>query len=233
MREKNSNKNELNLNKGNSTNFINSESESKNGIQKEIKNNIALNYFAIKNEIEDNSSATSGKNQNSNNNNRASLYSSSSISKNFVLKSEICKSTRNTDKNYNKNNNYNNNPIMNYFNLKNFGNFYLFADKKSQDDIEGNQFLNFFPMEPKESQRKEKDIMRCIYADRKFNKNIKEILRLAELFVEFTYQSGGHYYYADLDDLRRLDIYDLKIQPPLRAARLESQRRIDKENAEY
>lgn len=173
--EKNSNKNELNLNKGNSTNFINSESESKNGIQKEIKNNIALNYFAIKNEIEDNSSATSGKNQNSNNNNRASLYSSSSISKNFVLKSEICKSTRNTDKNYNKNNNYNNNPIMNYFNLKNFGNFYLFADKKSQDDIEGNQFLNFFPMEPKESQRKEKDIMRCIYADRKFNKAQEDV----------------------------------------------------------
>ena len=124
--EKNPNKNELNLNKGNSKNFVNLESDSKNVNLKENKDNIVSNYFGINNELEDNSSIKSGKNQNLNNNNRASIYSSSSFSKNFILKSEICKSTRNNENNRYKINNYNNNPIMNYFNFKNFGNFYLF-----------------------------------------------------------------------------------------------------------
>ena len=173
--EKNPNKNELNLNKGNSKNFVNLESDSKNVNLKENKDNIVSNYFGINNELEDNSSIKSGKNQNLNNNNRASIYSSSSFSKNFILKSEICKSTRNNENNRYKINNYNNNPIMNYFNFKNFGNFYLFTDNKSQDNIDGNQFLNFFPLEQKESKTKEKDIMRCIYADRKLNKTQEDV----------------------------------------------------------
>ena len=161
LKDKNKLNNEININQNN---FINK--------KKEIKDNIALNYFGINNEIEDNSSV---KNQNSNNNNRASINSSSSFSKNFILKSKICKSTINNERNYHKNNNFNNNPIMNYFNFKNFGNFYLFTDKISQDKMEGNQFLNFFPMEQKESKSKEKDIMRCIYADRKFNKTQEDV----------------------------------------------------------
>ena len=173
--EKNSNNNGLNQNKGNSTNIVNLESESKNENQKEIKDNILSNYFGFTNKLEDNSSVNSGKNQNSNNNNRATLNSSSSFSKNFILKSEICKSTKNTEHNYYKKSNYNNNPIMNYFNFKNIGNFYLFTDKNSQDNLEGNQFLNFFPLEQKESKSKEKDIMRCIYADRKFNKTQEDV----------------------------------------------------------
>ena len=167
--EKNPNKNELNQNKGNSINFVNLESGSKNANLKETKDNFVSNYFGTNYRLEDNSSATSGKNQDLNNN-RESIYSSSSLNKNFILKSKICKSTRNNEHNHFKNTNYNNNPIMNYYNIKNFGNFYLFTDKKSQDNIEGNQFLNFFPLEQKESKTKEKDIMRCIYADRKFNK---------------------------------------------------------------
>ena len=161
LKDKNKINNEININQNNLINKKN-----------EIKDNIALNYFDINNEIEDNSSV---KNRNSNNNNRASINSSSSFSKNFILKSKICKSTINNEKNYHKNNNFNNNPIMNYFNFKNFGNFYLFTDKISQDNMEGNQFLNFFPTEQKESKSKEKDIMRCIYADRKFNKTQEDV----------------------------------------------------------
>ena len=163
----------------------NSVNNSENNAQKYLinsKNNEAINNNGSNNNInipfynlEETSSLNSCKNVSSsknknNTNNRISFFSSSSFGKNFVLKSEVCKSTKNKEIKNNRNNYSDNNPIMNYYNGDNFGNFYLFTDKKSQEEIDGYQYINFFPKNEKEIKNKDMDIMRCIYTDNKIQK---------------------------------------------------------------
>ena len=137
--------------------------------------NYAFNFFGVNNQ-EDNSSLNSSKNESSKNNklnknnpNRISNLSFSSFGKNFVLKSEICKSTFHNENKYHRNNNSEDNPIMSYFSKdikdKNFGNFYLFTDRKSVEEPEQNQYINFFPMDEFSNKKKEKNIMSCNYID--------------------------------------------------------------------
>ena len=142
---------------------------------KENSNNNIINSPSFP--LEDNSSMNSSKNDNSKNNNRKSFYSSSSFGKNFILKNNVCKSTKNNENKYNKNNVSDDNPIMTYYMGNNFGNFYLFNDKKSQDELDGNQYLNFFPMDEKKMKAKEKDIMSCIYIDNKTSNNKDDITK--------------------------------------------------------
>ena len=167
------------------SNDNNSINNSENNAQKDLinRNNdkVINNNGSNKNikspfyNLEDTSSLNSSKNisssKNKNNtNNRISFFSSSSFGKNFILKSEVCKSTKNKEnKNY-RNNYSDNNLIMNYYNGDNFGNFYLFTDKKSQEEIDGYQYMNFFPKNEKEIKNKDMDIMRCIYTDNKIQK---------------------------------------------------------------
>ena len=142
------------------------------------KSNYAFNFFGINNNQEDNSSLNSSKNElssknvkkNSNTNlNNINNLSSSSLGKNFVLKSEICKSTFHNENKYYKNNNSEDNPIMTYFSKdikdKNFGNFYLFTDRKSEENIDQNKYLNVSPFYEKSSKKKEKNIISCNYID--------------------------------------------------------------------
>ena len=168
-----------------SSNDNNSVNNSENNTEKFLinrKNKEVINNIDSTNNInspfynlEDTSSLNSCKNVSSsknknNTNNRISFFSSSSFGKNFVLKSEVCKSTKNKEnKNY-RNNYSDNNPIINYYNGDNFGNFYLFTDKKSQEEIEGFQYMNFFPKNEKEIKNKDMEIMRCIYTDNKIQK---------------------------------------------------------------
>ena len=168
------------------SNGNNSVNNSENNVQKYLinrNNDEAINNIGSNNNInspfenlEDTSSLNSCKNVSSsknknNTNNRISFFSSSSFGKNFILKSEVCKSTKNKEiKNFRKNNYSDNNPIMNYYNGDNFGNFYLFTDKKSQEEIDGYQYMNFFPKNEKEIKNKDMDIMRCIYTDNKIQK---------------------------------------------------------------
>ena len=139
--------------------------------------NYAFNFFGINNQ-EDNSSLNSSKNEfsskniklNNNNHNRISNLSNSSLGKNFVLKSEICKSTFHNDKKYYRNNNNSeDNPIMSYFSKdiknKNFGNFYLFTDRKSVEEPDQNKYINFFPVDEGSAKKKQKNIMSCNYID--------------------------------------------------------------------
>jgi len=167
------------------SNGNNSVNNSENNVQKYLingNNDEAINNIGSNNNInnpfenyEDTSSLNSCKNVSSsknknNTNNRISFFSSSSFGKNFVLKSEVCKSTKNKEIKNKRNNYSDNNPIMNYYNGDNFGNFYLFTDKKSQEEIDGYQYMNFFPKNEKEIKNKDMDIMRCIYTDNKIQK---------------------------------------------------------------
>ena len=84
---------------------------------------------------------------------------------------EICKSTFHKENRYIGKNTYSGeNPIISYFtndiNGKNFGNFYLFTDRKSIEEIDQNQYQNFFPQDDIE-QKKSKNIMSCNYVDSK------------------------------------------------------------------
>ena len=105
-----------------------------------------------------------------------SFHSSSSLKKNFILKTEIYKSDKQKNIN-NKKNNYSDNPIINYYSGKhfsNFANFYM-ADIKSPEEIDDNNYINFFPTKekPEENNLKEKDYISYSSTDNKF-KNIKE-----------------------------------------------------------
>ena len=189
--EKLSNNELLNLNKNpsndvssnpNSSNNINNFSNNLNSNTNKSNTNYAFNFFGVSNinnnTLEDNSSLNSSKNELSskniklgNMNNRVSNLSSSSFGKNFVLKSEICKSTFHKENRYIGKNTYSGeNPIISYFtndiNGKNFGNFYLFTDRKSIEEIDQNQYQNFFPQDDIE-QKKSKNIMSCNYVDSK------------------------------------------------------------------
>ena len=167
--DKFSDNNILNINKYSSNEF----SSNNNTIKSNT--NYAFNFFGVNNQ-EDNSSLNSSKNESSKNNklnknnpNRISNLSFSSFGKNFVLKSEICKSTFHNENKYHRNNNSEDNPIMSYFSKdikdKNFGNFYLFTDRKSVEEPEQNQYINFFPMDEISNKKKEKNIMSCNYID--------------------------------------------------------------------
>ena len=127
------------------------------------------------NQLEDNSSLNSCKNENviknisTTNKQRKSFYSSSSFGRNFILKNKICKSTKINE------NSDDNNPIMTYYMGKSLGNFYLLTDRKSQEELDGNQYMNFFPINEKETKNKDKDIMSCIYIDNKLQNSQVEI----------------------------------------------------------
>ena len=145
------------------------------------KNNLANSPI---NPLEDNSPLNSSKNENSfknikvKDNQRKSFYSFSSFGRNFILKNKVCKSTKNNENKYYKNNNFSDdNPIMTYYMRKDLPNFYLLTDKKSQDELDGNQYMNFFPINEKETKNKDKDIMSCIYIDNKLQNSQVEIAK--------------------------------------------------------
>ena len=151
INDKSSNNDIINVNKfsskelssnNNSNKNINILNYYSNSNTNKSNTNYAYNFFGVNNQ-EDNSSINSSKNElspkdmkiNNNNNNKISNLSSSSFGKNFVLKSEICKSTFHNENKYYTNNKSEDNPIMTYYSKdykrKNFGNFYLFTDRKS------------------------------------------------------------------------------------------------------
>ena len=156
-------------------------SESDNNVQN-ISNNPISNFFGIGNNInisplnqfETFSVDSENDNEKDIKKKSVSFHSSSSLKKNFVLKTEIYKSEK--QKNiHNKNNNYSDNPIINYYSGKhfsNFANFYM-ADIKSPEEIDDNNYINFFPTKekPEENTIKEKDYIR---KDIKENNNIFE-----------------------------------------------------------
>ena len=128
-----------------------------------ISNNPITNFFGIGNNInisplnqfETFSVDSDGENKNLKNG-RNSFHSSSSLGKNFILKTDIYK--RNNQKGIqNKKNNYSDNPIINYYSgkhLSKFTNFYM-ADIKSPEEMDENHYMNFFPN--KENNVKDKD----------------------------------------------------------------------------
>ena len=133
-----------------------------------IENNSDINLHRLNNDgnFSDKSSKNSSKNFKINN------LSSSSFSKNFILKSEICKSAVHKDifNYHNKNNRSESNPIINYFsqdfnkNEKNIQNFYLSTAKNSMEEIDQNNYINFFPIN-EDSTKNLKNIMSCNYKD--------------------------------------------------------------------
>ena len=187
VNDKSLNNDILNINNIYSSNELSSNNNSnhKNYYSNNNANNInyAFNFFGINNQ-EDNSSLNSSKNEisskniklNNNNQNRISNKSNSSLGKNFVLKSEICKSTFHNENRFYKNSSCEDNPIMTYYRKdikrKNFGNFYLFTDRKSVEEPDQNQYINFFPMNDNNNKKKEKNIISCNYID---NNNDNEI----------------------------------------------------------
>ena len=98
--------------------------------------------------------------------NLKSNLSSSSFSKNFLLKSEVCKSSAlNENRHYYKNNRSQGNPIINYFNQdlnheKNIKKIYLFATNKSIEEIDQNNYMNSFHFD-EESKRKSEYLKSC------------------------------------------------------------------------
>ena len=137
-----------------------------------IDNNSEMNLYNL-NKDNENFSDKSIKNLKINNtNNLKSNLSSSSFSKNFKLKSDVCKSTFNQDNiyYYNIKNRSENNPILNYFskdvnNEKNINNFYISTQRKSIEETDENNYMNFFPMN-ENSTKKLKNIMSCNYVDK-------------------------------------------------------------------
>ena len=167
----NSDKNEIKL------------SESDNNV-KSISNNPISNFFGIGNNMnisplnQFETFSVDSENDNAKDIKKKSIsfHSSSSLKKNFILKTEIYKSDKQKNIN-NKKNNYSDNPIINYYSGKhfsNFANFYM-ADIKSPEEIDDNNYINFFPTKekPEENNLKEKDYISYSSTDNKF-KNIKE-----------------------------------------------------------
>ena len=158
-------------------------SESDNNV-KSISNNPISNFFGIGNNInisplnQFETFSVDSENDNAKDIKKKSIsfHSSSSLKKNFILKTEIYKSDKQKNIN-NKKNNYSDNPIINYYSGKhfsNFANFYM-ADIKSPEEIDDNNYINFFPTKekPEENNLKEKDYISYSSTDNKF-KNIKE-----------------------------------------------------------
>ena len=158
-------------------------SESDNNV-KSISNNPISNFFGIGNNInisplnQFETFSVDSENDNAKDIKKKSIsfHSSSSLKKNFILKTEIYKSDKQKNIN-NKKNNYSDNPIINYYSGKhfsNFANFYM-ADIKSPEEIDDNNYINFFPTKekPEENNLKEKDYISYSSTDNKF-KSIKE-----------------------------------------------------------
>ena len=158
-------------------------SESDNNV-KSISNNPISNFFGIGNNMnisplnQFGTFSVDSENDNAKDIKKKSIsfHSSSSLKKNFILKTEIYKSDKQKNIN-NKKNNYSDNPIINYYSGKhfsNFANFYM-ADIKSPEEIDDNNYINFFPTKekPEENNLKEKDYISYSSTDNKF-KNIKE-----------------------------------------------------------
>ena len=158
-------------------------SESDNNV-KSISNNPISNFFGIGNNMnisplnQFETFSVDSENDNAKDIKKKSIsfHSSSSLKKNFILKTEIYKSDKQKIIN-NKKNNYSDNPIINYYSGKhfsNFANFYM-ADIKSPEEIDDNNYINFFPTKekPEENNLKEKDYISYSSTDNKF-KNIKE-----------------------------------------------------------
>ena len=158
-------------------------SESDNNV-KSISNNPISNFFGIGNNMnisplnQFETFSVDSENDNAKDIKKKSIsfHSSSSLKKNFVLKTEIYKSDKRKNI-HNKKNNYSDNPIINYYSGKhfsNFANFYM-ADIKSPEEIDDNNYINFFPTKekPEENNSKEKDHISYSSTDNKF-KNIKE-----------------------------------------------------------
>ena len=158
-------------------------SESDNNV-KSISNNPISNFFGIGNNMnisplnQFETFSVDSENDNAKDIKKKSIsfHSSSSLKKNFILKTEIYKSDKQKNIN-NKKNNYSDNPIINYYSGKhfsNFANFYM-ADIKSPEEIDDNNYINFFPTKekPEENNLKEKDYISYSSTDNKF-KNIKE-----------------------------------------------------------
>ena len=129
-----------------------------------ISNNPISNFFGIGNnmnvsplnQLETFSLDSNNENSKNLKNKRNSFHSSSSLGKNFILKTEIYKSTNQKGNQYKKNN-YSDNPIMNYYSGKNiakFTNFYM-ADIKSSEEIDENHYINFFPNKDNNTKDKE------------------------------------------------------------------------------
>ena len=129
-----------------------------------ISNNQISNFFGIGNnmnvsplnQLETFSLDSNNENSKNLKNKRNSFHSSSSLGKNFILKTEIYKSTNQKGNQYKKNN-YSDNPIMNYYSGKNiakFTNFYM-ADIKSSEEIDENHYINFFPNKDNNTKDKE------------------------------------------------------------------------------
>ena len=177
---KNAQKNSIDLNVDKNEIKLN---ESDNNV-KSISNNPISNFFGIGNNInisplnQFETFSVDSENDNAKDIKKKSIsfHSSSSLKKNFILKTEIYKSDKQKNIN-NKKNNYSDNPIINYYSGKhfsNFANFYM-ADIKSPEEIDDNNYINFFPTneKPEENNLKEKDYISYSSTDNKF-KNIKE-----------------------------------------------------------
>ena len=177
---KNAQKNSIDLNVDKNEIKLN---ESDNNV-KSISNNPISNFFGIGNNInisplnQFETFSVDSENDNAKDIKKKSIsfHSSSSLKKNFILKTEIYKSDKQKNIN-NKKNNYSDNPIINYYSGKhfsNFANFYM-ADIKSPEEIDDNNYINFFPTKekPEENNLKEKDYISYSSTDNKF-KSIKE-----------------------------------------------------------
>ena len=180
LNKKNAQKNSIDLNVDKNEIKLN---ESDNNV-KSISNNPISNFFGIGNNInisplnQFETFSVDSENDNAKDIKKKSIsfHSSSSLKKNFILKTEIYKSDKQKNIN-NKKNNYSDNPIINYYSGKhfsNFANFYM-ADIKSPEEIDDNNYINFFPTKekPEENNLKEKDYISHSSTDNKF-KNIKE-----------------------------------------------------------
>ena len=132
-----------------------------------VESNSDINLYNVNNDgnLSDKSSKNSSKNKIN--------QSSSSFIKNFILKSELCKSAvyRETFYHHNKINRSDDNPIINYFiqdldkNEKKIKNFYLSTAKNSVEEIDQNNYINFFPIN-EDSTKNSKKIMSCNYNDK-------------------------------------------------------------------
>ena len=153
---KNNKNDDLNLNNKISKDLndkINENDEKFNNSNNNPSNNPIENFFGINNNIKLSplnqleTFSVDSDNENSKNlkNKRNSFHSSSSVRKNFILKSDFYKS--NKQKENNKRNNYSDNPIINYYGgrqYSKFTNFYM-AEIKSSEEIDNNLNMNFFP----------------------------------------------------------------------------------------
>ena len=185
-------------------NFKNNSSQNINGFNT-ADNNSDINPYDP-NKYDGNFSEKSSKNGSKNNlkinnkNNLKSNLSSSSFSKNFVLKSKLCKSEVYNENNYyyNKNNRNENNPIMNYFsqeinNVKNIPNYYLSTAKNSKNSIEEMDQINynFFAVD-EDSTKKLNNIISCNY-------NEKE-QKAGEIFTEIFETKENDFSFADFQN---------------------------------